>query len=146
MMTKVTIKVCLISGIQMTFLSKSIKLVNLYLFLNISIFKFILIYLEYLCHSLLCCLCHNFVICAWLLSRFSHLTLCNLMDYSLSGSSVYGILQARILQWVAISFSRVFPTQGLNLGLLLCRQILYHLSNERSPRKAAVSVVDELSK
>ena len=27
------------------------------------------------------------------------------MDYSLSGSSVHGILQARILQWVAISFS-----------------------------------------
>ena len=106
MMTKVTIKVCLISGIQMTFLSKSIKLVNLYLFLNISIFKFILIYLEYLCHSLLCCLCHNFVICAWLLSRFSHLTLCNLMDYSLSGSSVYGILQARILQWVPMPSSK----------------------------------------
>ena len=28
------------------------------------------------------------------------------MDYSLPGSSVHGILQARILQWVAISFSR----------------------------------------
>ena len=28
------------------------------------------------------------------------------MDYSLSGSSVHGILQVRILEWVAISFSR----------------------------------------
>jgi len=28
------------------------------------------------------------------------------VDYSLSGSSVHGILQARILEWVAISFSR----------------------------------------
>jgi len=28
------------------------------------------------------------------------------MDYSLPGSSVHGILQARILEWVAISFSR----------------------------------------
>ena len=28
------------------------------------------------------------------------------MDYSLLGSSVHGILQARILEWVAISFSR----------------------------------------
>ena len=33
-------------------------------------------------------------------------TLCNPMDYSLPGSSIYGILQARILKWVAISFSR----------------------------------------
>ena len=33
-------------------------------------------------------------------------TLCNPMDFSLSGSSVHGILQARILKWVAIPFSR----------------------------------------
>ena len=33
-------------------------------------------------------------------------TLRDPMDYSLSGSSVYGILQARILEWVAIPFSR----------------------------------------
>ena len=32
--------------------------------------------------------------------------LCDLMDCSPSGSSVHGILQARILEWVAISFSR----------------------------------------
>ena len=31
---------------------------------------------------------------------------CGHMDYSLPGSSLYGILQARILEWVAISFSR----------------------------------------
>ena len=36
----------------------------------------------------------------------SCLTLCNSMDYSLPGSSIHGILQARILEWVAISFSR----------------------------------------
>ena len=48
------------------------------------------------------------------------LTLCDPMDYSLPGSSVHGILQARILEWGAVS--SVFPTQGLNpylLGLLL---------------------------
>ena len=33
-------------------------------------------------------------------------TLCNPMDYSLPGSSVYGILQARILEWVAVLFSK----------------------------------------
>ena len=34
------------------------------------------------------------------------LTLCHPRDCSLPGSSVHGILQARILEWVAISFSR----------------------------------------
>ena len=33
-------------------------------------------------------------------------TLCDPMDCSLPGSSVHGIFQARVLQWVAISFSR----------------------------------------
>ena len=32
-------------------------------------------------------------------------TLCDLMDGSLPGSSIHGIFQARILEWVAISFS-----------------------------------------
>ena len=36
-----------------------------------------------------------------------------------------GILQARILEWVAMPSSRrIFPTQGLNPGLPHCRQIL----------------------
>ena len=39
----------------------------------------------------------------------SYPTLCNPMDCSPSGSSVYGILQARILEWVAIPFSRESP-------------------------------------
>ena len=33
-------------------------------------------------------------------------TLCNPVDYSLPGSSLHGILQAKVLEWVAISFSR----------------------------------------
>ena len=32
--------------------------------------------------------------------------LCKPMDYSLSGSSIHGIFQAKVLEWVAISFSR----------------------------------------
>ena len=36
----------------------------------------------------------------------SYLTLCNPMDCSPPGSSVPGILQARILDWVAILFSK----------------------------------------
>ena len=136
-----------------------------------------------------------------------YLTLCDPTDCSPPGSSVHGILQARILEWIAFSFSRgssqprdwtwvscvadrfftfwatgktfntyvcvlvaysyltfqprglepisllypwnslgrntgvgcqsllqgIFPTQGLNLGLLHCRQILYHQSHQGSP-------------
>ena len=36
-------------------------------------------------------------------------TLCNPMDYSLPGSYIHGIFQARVLEWVAISFSRGSP-------------------------------------
>ena len=36
----------------------------------------------------------------------SHLTLCDPIDYSSPGFSVHGILQARILEWVSILFSR----------------------------------------
>ena len=35
-------------------------------------------------------------------------TLCNPMDFGLPGSSVHGILQARILEWIAIPFSKTF--------------------------------------
>ena len=103
-----------------------------------------------------------------------------LMDWSLPGFSGCGILQARILEWVAFPFSRksswprdwtwvshiagrfltiwgarkalfhwdspgknngvgchvllrrIFPTQGLNPGLLHCRQILYQLSHRET--------------
>ena len=44
-------------------------------------------------------------------------------------SSVRGILQARILQWVAIP---IFSTQGSNPGPLHCTQILYCLSQQGS--------------
>ena len=57
------------------------------------------------------------------------------MDCSPPGSSVHGILQAIILEWVAISLLQgIFPTQRLNLDLLPCRQILYPLSHQGSPR------------
>ena len=70
----------------------------------------------------------------------SCLTLCDPMDYT-----VHGILQARILEWVAFPFSKgssqpkdpnpgIFPTQGWNSGLLHCGPILYQLSHKGSPR------------
>ena len=57
-------------------------------------------------------------------------TLCDNTGWSPPGTSVHGILQARMLEWVAISSSReIFPTQGLNPGFLHCRQTLYHQSH-----------------
>ena len=48
---------------------------------------------------------------------------CDPMDCSLPGSSVHGILQARVLEGVAIFFSR-----GSSQTLVSCigRQVLYH--------------------
>ena len=48
----------------------------------------------------------------------SCLTLCDTMDCSLPGSSVHGILQARILEWVARSSSRGTPNTGIRLASL----------------------------
>ena len=56
------------------------------------------------------------------------------MDCSLPGSFVYRILQARILEWVVILFSRgIFPAQGLNLGL-----------EETSSEKLTVAEISQL--
>ena len=59
-----------------------------------------------------------------------HSALCDPMDYSPLGSSVHGILQARILQRVAISLSRG-SSQSRDWTHISCvsgtgRQILYH--------------------
>ena len=48
----------------------------------------------------------------------SYLTLCHLIDCSPPGSSVHGILQARILQWIAIPFSKDLPDPGIEPGSL----------------------------
>ena len=57
-------------------------------------------------------------------------TLCDPTDYT-----VLGILQARILEWVAVPLLQgIFPTQGSNPGFPHCRQILYQLSYLGSPK------------
>ena len=45
-------------------------------------------------------------------------TLSNPMDYSLPGSSVHGILQARVLEWVAIAFTVVAVSGGSSLVMV----------------------------
>ena len=57
------------------------------------------------------CLSHVYVhvcVCVCVLVAQLCPTLCNPMDCSSPGSSVHGILQARVLEWGAISFSRIF--------------------------------------
>ena len=46
------------------------------------------------------------ILAVWSEVSQSCLTLCDPMDYNLPGSSIHGIFQARVLEWVAISFSR----------------------------------------
>ena len=60
--------------------------------------------------------------------------LCNLMDCSPPGSSVLGISQARVLEWVAISFSRV-SSRPRDQTYIFCtgRQILYHCATSGKP-------------
>ena len=42
--------------------------------------------------------------------------LCDPMDCSPPGSSVHGIFQARVLEWIAISFSRGSSDPGIESG------------------------------
>ena len=42
-------------------------------------------------------------------------TLCNPMDYSLPGSSVHGVLQERILEWVVMKQNEGTTEEGLKL-------------------------------
>ena len=60
------------------------------------------------------------------------------MDFSPPSSLVHGILQARILEWVASSFSRgSSQPRDRTWGLLNCRRILYHLSHQGSQMVAS---------
>ena len=61
--------------------------------------------------------------------------LCDPVDYSLTGSSIHGDSPDKNTGVGCHALLQgIFPTWGLNLGLLHCRQILYHLSHQGSPR------------
>ena len=68
-------------------------------------------------------------------------TFCDPMYYSLPGSPVHGILQARILEWVASGnalLQEIFLTQGSNLSLLHCRHILLPYEPPGKPKVKAL--------
>ena len=61
-------------------------------------------------------------------------TLCDPMNYSLPGSSIHGIFQARGLEWVAISFTWASsqPKDQTQVSLIAGRLFLYHLNHKGS--------------
>ena len=63
-------------------------------------------------------------------------TLCSPKNCNPPVSSAHGILRARSSHSL---LQEIFPTQGSNLGLLHCRQILYHLSHQGSPSNWGVA-------
>ena len=72
----------------------------------------------------------------WVLVAQSCPTLCDPMDCSPPGSSIlypHGFSSKNIGVGCHALLQGIFPTQGSNPGLLHCREILYHLSHQRSP-------------
>ena len=73
--------------------------------------------------------------CMWLVAQ-KYLSLCDVLDCSPPGSTVHGILQARILESVANPFSRGFPDPGIEPGSPALQAdffFFYHLSHQGSP-------------
>ena len=71
-------------------------------------------------------------VCACELSRFTRVGLRDPMDCNPLGSSVHGILQARILEGVAVPFSRGFSQSRDQTQCPALQVILYSLSHQRS--------------
>ena len=83
------------------------------------------------------CVCVCVCVCMHVHAR-GHVqpTLCNPMDCSPPGSSIHGIFQAKILGWVAISFSRgsFWPRDWTDVSCIssIGRSVLYQLSHQGS--------------
>ena len=71
----------------------------------------------------------------------SCLTLCSTMDCSLPGSSVHGLLQAKILEWLAIPFSRAsfWPRDQTRVSCIAGR-FFCHLSHQGSPKSTDMGI------
>ena len=82
------------------------------------------------------CVCMYLCVCVSVHAQ-SCPTLWDLIDHSLPGSCVHGIFHARILKWVAISYSRGSsqPKDQTHVSYVSCigRQVLYHQCHLGSP-------------
>ena len=77
-------------------------------------------------------------------------TLCDPMDCSLPGSSIHGIFQARILEWIAISFSRrsFWPRDWTQVPCIVGRRFTVWATREvaewrQQPKKYILMCFDE---
>ena len=79
----------------------------------------------------------SFCLSLWFVRAESCSSLCDPVDYSLPDSSVHGVLQAKILEWVAIPFSRGFsqPRDQTHISHISCigRWILYNCITREGP-------------
>ena len=80
---------------------------------NFSMDPFFLVFFFYLTKEQLIIYKHSLWIIFACVHAQSYLTLCNPIYCSLPGSSVHGISQARIPEWVVISYSRVSSWPGI---------------------------------
>ena len=78
----------------------------------------------------------------------NHVLLCDPMDCRPPGSSVHGISQARVLEWVAISSSRESsqPRDQIPISCSSCisRHILYHCATWEAPKVAYEDIHNRL--
>ena len=89
--------------------------------------------LFWLCVCVCVCVCECVHMCT---GTQLCLTRCDPRDYSPSGSSVHGIFQARILEWVAIPFRRSSqPSDWTHISYVSCtgRWILYQCTTWEAP-------------
>ena len=70
------------------------------------------------------CVCVCVCVGMHVLVSQSCLTLCYSMDCSQPGSSVHGIFQARILEWVAVPFFRGSSDPGIKFGSLALQAVI----------------------
>ena len=75
------------------------------------------------------------------------MSLCDPMDCSPPGSSLHGIFQARILEWLGCHslLQWIFQTQELNPGLLHCRQILNLFLRANFPGEISMNPAGDIS-
>ena len=94
--------------------------------------------------SVCVCVCVCACVCVYMLSRFSHIWLSDLMDSSLRGSPVHGFLQARTLEQVVITSSRgSSPSRDrTQVSYVSCidGRVLYHHCHSGSPADIAMCV------
>ena len=107
-------------------------------------------------HEIHCCIvgntkngnnCNDYSCMLACLATQSCLTLCDPMDYSLSGFSDHKISQARILKWVAVSFSRASSRSRVETQVsCIASGFFYQMTIHRELIKSIIPDCDNVQK